>query len=220
MRLEPRADRTNLVPQGIRLHSTKQCCKQKTSLYKGHMSAAMPHERMEKMAKNFWWFSKKNDPASEFDEINNGYYGDDKSSDGQQSLDNGYDYPESDSSDVSVVLSGDPSKEEPLMKKTFTPASCDDSAEIVDAFKDGRVAVICIEELDKPNFMRLFDYLMGAVQALDGELTRIDRDTVVLLPYGVDIEELDIDELDEVEDVEYAEDADGEDEDEDDGELE
>lgn len=167
---------------------------------------------MEKMEKKFWWFSKKNDPASDYDEINNDYYGEEMSATGTE---NEYEYDDDSSSDVSVVLSGDPSKEEPLMKRTFTPASCKDSAEIVDAFKDGRIAVICIEELDKPNFMRLFDYLMGAVQALDGELNRVDRDTVVLLPYGVNAEEIDIDEIEE----EVIEEPD-EDEDEDDGEIE
>ena len=172
---------------------------------------------MEKMEKKFWWFSKKNDPASDFDEINNDYYGEEMSST-RQDVNNGYGYDDSDTSDVSVVLSGDPSKEEPLMKKTFTPASCEDSAEIVDAFKEGRVTVICIEELDKPNFMRLFDYLMGAVQALDGELERIDRDTVVLLPYGVDMDEIDVDELPE-EGEEYDEVEDNDTEDEDDEEL-
>ena len=175
------------------------------------------------MEKKFWWFSKKNDPASDFDEINNDYYGEEMSSSNQSSSDNGYDYQDTESSDVSVVLSGDPSKDEPLMKRTFTPTSCEDSAEIVDAFKDGRIAVICIEELDKPNFMRLFDYLMGAVHALDGELTRIDRDTVVLLPYGVDADDIIIDEIEE-ETVEEELDGEGlEDEDiedEDDGDLE
>ena len=170
------------------------------------------------MEKKFWWFSKKNDPASDFDEINNDYYGEEMSSSGQGATDNGYDYQASDSSDVSVVLSGDPSKDEPLMKRTFTPVSCEDSAEIVDAFKEGRIAVICIEELDKPNFMRLFDYLMGAVQALDGELTRIDRDTVILLPYGVDADDIDIDEIEE-DAVEEDLDEDEDIEDEDDGVL-
>lgn len=169
------------------------------------------------MEKKFWWFSKKNDPAADFDEINNDYYGEEMSSDRDDGSDDGYNYQDSDSSDVTVVLSGDPSKDEPLMKKTFTPASCEDSAEIVDAFKDGRVVVICIEELDKPNFMRLFDYLMGAVQALDGALERIDRDTVVLLPYGVDFDEIDVDELEEDETEETDEDIE---DDEDDGELE
>ena len=166
------------------------------------------------MEKKFWWFSKKNEPAADFDEINNDYYGESMRADGNASADNAYDsYSNDDSGDVSVVLSGDPSKKEPLMKITFTPLTCNDSAEIVDAFKDGRVVVICVEELDKPNFLRLFDYLMGAVQALDGELKRIDRDTVVLLPYGTD-EDISIDELEE-EAVEKTEDnGDGESDDE------
>lgn len=163
------------------------------------------------MGKNFWWFSKKNEPAADFDEINNDYYGESMKADTGDSADNAYDsYSNDESGDVSVVLSGDPSKKEPLMKRTFTPLTCTDSAEIVDAFKDGRVIVICVEELDKQNFLRLFDYLMGAVQALDGELERIDRDTVVLLPYGID-EDISIDELEE-EVVKETEDEESDDE--------
>ncbi len=147
------------------------------------------------MDKKFWWFTKKNEPAADFDEINNDYYGESMSL-GSIDDDDAYDQYSDTDGDVSVVLSGPQSKEEPLLKRTFTPLTCTDSAEIVDAFKDGRVIVICVEELDKPNFLRLFDYLMGAVHALDGQLERIDRDTVVLLPYGVD-EDISIDGLEE-----------------------
>ncbi len=147
------------------------------------------------MDKKFWWFTKKNEPAADFDEINNDYYGESMGM-GNIDEDDAYDSYSETNSDVSVVMSGNPSKEEPLMKRTFTPINCTDSAEIVDAFKDGRVIVICVEELDKPNFLRLFDYLMGAVHALDGQLERIDRDTVVLLPYGVD-NDISVDELEE-----------------------
>ncbi len=159
-------------------------------------------------------FSKKNEPAADFDEINNDYYGESMSA--KSSEDNAFDpYSADDSGDVSVVLTGDPSKKEPLMKKTFTPLTCNDSADIVDAFKDGRVVVICVEELDRPNFLRLFDYLMGAVQALDGELERVDRDTVVLLPYGTD-EDISIDDLEEdASDEEEEADTEEEDDDED-----
>ena len=147
------------------------------------------------MEKKFWWLTKKNEPASDFEDYNKGYYGEELAEAAPAASESAYD---TDASDVSVVLSGDPSKDvkEPLMKRTFTPLTCNHSSEIVDAFKDGRVAVICIEELDKPNFTRLFDYLMGAVQALDGELRRIDRDTVALLPYDFD-EEMSIDEIEE-----------------------
>ena len=41
------------------------------------------------MEKKFWWFSKKNDSASDFNEINNGYYGEDmKADDASASNDN------------------------------------------------------------------------------------------------------------------------------------
>lgn len=148
------------------------------------------------MEKKLWWFSKKNEPAADYDEINNDYYGTGMSVGNGDESDSYDPYSGDDNGDVSVVLTGDPTKKEPLKKKTFTPLTCNDSADIVDAFKDGRVIVICIEELDKPNFLRLFDYLMGAVQALDGDLKRIDRDTVVLLPYGAD-EDISIDDLEE-----------------------
>lgn len=172
------------------------------------------------MEKKFWWFSKKNTPANDVEDFNKGYYGDDASVD-NTSDDNAYGaYSDSDISDVSIALSGDPSKKEPLTKRTFTPESCTDSQEIVDVYKEGKVVVICIEELDKPNFLRLFDYLMGAVQALDGELRRVDRDTVVLLPYGAD-EDVDIDELEEdVEDAEDEEEYEEETEDEPEEEIE
>ena len=163
------------------------------------------------MEKKFWWLTKKNEPASDFEDYNKGYYGEELAESVQHNTDASYD---SDVSDVSVVLSGDPSKDvkEPLMKRTFTPLTCNDSQEIVDAYKDGRVIVICIEELDKANFLRLFDYLMGAVQAPDGELKRIDRDTVVLLPYDFD-EELSIDDIEEEIVEEEEEELDGEEED-------
>jgi FtsZ-interacting cell division protein YlmF len=153
-------------------------------------------------------FMKKNEPAAEFEDLSNGYYGNDRST---NNVVEDSSFSDSDISDVSVVLSGDPVKEaaEAPLKRTFTPTTCRDSADIVDAFKDGRVIVICVEELDKPNFTRLFDYLMGAVQALDGELQRIDRDTVVLLPDGFD-SKLSIDDIEE-EAVEEEDTEDGED---------
>ena len=166
---------------------------------------------MNKMEKKFWWFSKKNDSDSDFTEINNGYYGEDMSADDASASNNTYYGYGDDGSDVSVVLSGDPSKKEPLTKKIFTPQTCEDSAEIVDAFKEGKACVICVEELDRPNFLRLFDYLMGAVQALDGALDRIDRDTVVLFPYGTD-EDISIDDIPECEEeIEDEESEDNED---------
>ena len=162
------------------------------------------------MEKKFWWFSKKNEPANDLEDLNNGYYGDNASVNAAGD-ENAYDYSDSDVSDISVALSGDPSKKEPLMKKTFTPESCTESQDIVDAYKEGRVVVICIENLDKANFLRLFDYLMGAVHALDGELEKVTKNLVVLWPAGVDTS-LDIDEIEDEPYEEYDEEEISEDE--------
>ncbi|MBQ8409211.1 MAG: cell division protein SepF [Clostridia bacterium] len=109
-------------------------------------------------------------------------------------------FEDDDISGVRIVMSEDPAKEvakaEVLLKRTFTPQTCHDSQAIVDALKDGRVVVICVEELDKSNFVRMFDYVMGAAHALDANLNRLDRDTVLILPYNVD-EDISVDDLEE-----------------------
>ena len=147
------------------------------------------------------WWMEKNEPAQDYEDDVNGYYGSNETE--AENNENGYEnYDGGDISDVQVAISGDPiteaAKVEPLKKKSFFPKSCQDSKEIVDAFKEGRVVVICVEELNRENFLRLFDYVMGAVQALDGDLIKLDRDTVCVLPYGVE-KDTDIDALEEAE---------------------
>ena len=143
------------------------------------------------------FFGTKNEPAADFDNnYDDIYYGN-----GEVGVEEG--------DDVRVVLSEDV-EEAPLLKRTFTPAAYEDASAIVEALKDGRVAVVCIEELDRASFVRIFHYLMGALQALDGELRRVDRETIVLLPAGFD-DELSIDDIDEeiIEEVEEAGEDDG-----------
>ena len=161
----------------------------------------MPHMRRigDTMGKLFGWFNKQGEPAAEFDtDYDNMYY--DNSTNGVGV---------GDGDDVHVVLQTETVEEAAtLLKRTFTPVGYEECRDIVEAYKDGRVVVICVEELDKANFVRLFDYIMGAVQALDGELRRIDRETVVLLPALYD-EDVSIDELDEeiIEEVEEEEES-------------
>lgn len=159
---------------------------------------------------NPWW-KKKSEPATDYD-YDDVYYGNSAKNTDAQPAEDGYDtYADNgDVNEVGVAWSEEDAKavakaNEPLMKKTFAPNSCQDSPAIVDAFKDGRVVVICVEELDRENFLRLFDYVMGAVHALDGKLIRADRDTVVLLPYDVE-EDVSVDELEEdtEEEVDYG----------------
>ena len=109
---------------------------------------------------------------------------------------------------ISIVVSKEPAvevaevaKDEPLMKKTFTPDAGSKAQDVVNAMKDRRVVVIYLEELRKSreDMTRFLDYVMGAVQALDATLNRIDRDTCAIIPYDVDAD-VAIDELEEAED--------------------
>lgn len=156
-----------------------------------------------------WWL-KDNEPAQDYEDDVNGYYGNPATGEDENNENSYESFGDGDISDVQVAISGDPiteaAKVEPLMKKSFSPRTCQDSKAIVDALKDGRVVMICVEELDRENFLRLFDYVMGAVQALDGELIKLDRDTVCVLPYGVE-KDTDIDALEEAVDEEAEEDG-------------
>ncbi len=102
----------------------------------------------------------------------------------------------------------------------FTPKTYRDCREaIVRGLSSGHVVVVRLSKLEAGDVLRLFDYMMGAVLALDGELARPHPTTVVLLPSGVELDEdilelEDEDEYEEDEDAEYDEDE-YEDEDED-----
>lgn len=94
----------------------------------------------------------------------------------------------------------------PAPKKTvvkyFTPADSNAGRRIVAHLVDGAIVVVNISQLDRASFVRLFDYIMGAVQALDGEMNKIDKTSVVFAPHGTDISDFapDADEGDAEED--------------------
>ena len=187
---------------------------------------------MSKIGK-FWLFGKQEEPAEDFDvDYDNIYYEDRPTSNsideltddsvekmstfGGDAYSNTYG---ADTSDVKVVkeepVEEEPT-EEPLYKVTFAPETYRDSAEIVEYFKNGRVIVIDTADLGREDFLRMLDYVMGAVHALGGQLVRLTSDVVALFPADVDTE-IDIDEIEdepedcfgEAEDGEYA-DEDGE----------
>ena len=52
-----------------------------------------------------------------------------------------------------------------------------------------------IDQLERDVFLRFFDYVMGAVQALEGDVRKINKSTLALIPYGADVDDIDEDEL-------------------------
>ncbi len=90
----------------------------------------------------------------------------------------------------------------------YTPATYRDCREgIVKGLAAGHVVVVRLADLEATDVLRLFDYMMGAVLALDAELVRPEATTVVLVPDGVELDEdeLELDDEDE-DDEEYDED--------------
>lgn len=167
---------------------------------------------MSKINSKFWLFGKQNEPADDFDaDYDPIYYGEKPV---EEAGDNaGYtDYAQDDISEVKVVTEEPEAEEEvaeevdevieePLYKVILAPESYQDSADIVECFKMGRVVIIDTESLPKEDFFRMFDYVMGAVHALDGELEKVTKNLVVLWPAGVD---MDVD-IDTIEDEPYEE---------------
>lgn len=95
----------------------------------------------------------------------------------------------------------------------YTPATYRDCREgIVKGLAAGHVVVVRLGDLEASDVLRLFDYMMGAVLALNAELVRPEATTVVLVPDGVELDEdeLELDDEDEYEDDEEYEDEDEE----------
>ena len=94
----------------------------------------------------------------------------------------------------------------------FTPATYRDCREgIVKGLAAGHVVVVRLGDLEATDVLRLFDYMMGAVLALEAELVRPEATTVVLVPAGVELDE-DALELDDEDEEEYDEDEEYEEE--------
>lgn len=155
------------------------------------------------MAK-FWMTEKNNTPADNFDlDIDNDYYGNiggDSNGFGSNDL-YGSEF-DTLSSDVKVVMPEEDEEETALYKVLYAPEDCECRADIVDALMSGKVVVINTADLDNENMFRLFDYVMGALQVLEGEMKRYGKKVVALFPAGVDPETP----LDEIEDEPYEDD--------------
>ena len=66
--------------------------------------------------------------------------------------------------------------------KLVTPHNYDDGPTIAGYLMNGYTVVMNIEELDRAAAMRLIDFLLGALEVLDGEFRRLTSTTLVLSP--------------------------------------
>lgn len=76
--------------------------------------------------------------------------------------------------------------------KYYAPATLADRQKAVAGLAEGYIVILLdVDKLERDVFLRFFDYVMGAVQALDGNVHKINKATVALIPYGAGIEDLD-----------------------------
>ena len=84
--------------------------------------------------------------------------------------------------------------------KYYSPAELADRQKAVAKLAEGYIVILLdVDQLDKDVFLRFFDYVMGAVQALEGDVLRINKSTLALIPYGANVDDIDEDEIAEPE---------------------
>lgn len=80
--------------------------------------------------------------------------------------------------------------------KYYVPTTLADRQKAVAKLAEGYIVMLLdVDKLEREVFVRFFDYVMGAVQALEGDVLRINKSMLALIPYGANVEDLDADEL-------------------------
>lgn len=80
-----------------------------------------------------------------------------------------------------------PAAKEKVSLKIMAPRSNADAAAIADLLKDGCIVLLDISNLEKEQAYRLVDFLAGVAYVIGGEMTKTNRNTIVISPRGVDI---------------------------------
>lgn len=76
----------------------------------------------------------------------------------------------------------------PQMKVVvYDPTDFEETPKIVDNLKNRKAVIINLEKLDPEVARKIFDFLNGAIYALDGNIKKISQGIFVLAPNNVDI---------------------------------
>ena len=80
--------------------------------------------------------------------------------------------------------------------KYYAPTELADRQKAVAKLAEGYIVMLLdVDQLDRDVFLRFFDYVMGAVQALEGDVRKINKSTLALIPYGANVDDIDEDEI-------------------------
>lgn len=75
----------------------------------------------------------------------------------------------------------------------FVPETYKDGREdIVNALAESHVVVVNVKLLETADMVRMMDYIMGAVQVLEADMTRLNATAILLAPKGLEVTEDDM----------------------------
>lgn len=80
--------------------------------------------------------------------------------------------------------------DENMVITVHEPLSYDESPLIVDDLRDYKAVVLNFEQLDLEVKRQIFDFVSGALYALDGKMQKVNKDIFILAPYNVAIDGL------------------------------
>ncbi|MDO5301261.1 MAG: cell division protein SepF [Tissierellia bacterium] len=70
------------------------------------------------------------------------------------------------------------------------PLSYDESPKIVDDLRENKAIVLNFEQLELDVKREIFDFVNGALYALDGKIQKVNKDIFILAPNGIEIDGL------------------------------
>lgn len=77
-----------------------------------------------------------------------------------------------------------------LIITVHEPLTYDESAKVVDDLRENKAVVLNFEQLEVDVKKAIFDFVSGAVYALDGKLQKVNKDIFVIAPSKVEIDGL------------------------------
>ena len=71
----------------------------------------------------------------------------------------------------------------------YHPVCYDDAQTVVDNLKNRRPVIVNMEELDSACAQRVLDFLLGAIYAINGTVSKVSRGIFLFAPRDVDVED-------------------------------
>lgn len=69
----------------------------------------------------------------------------------------------------------------------YEPVEFEETPHIVDNLKNRKPVIINLENLDQESARKIFDFLNGAIYALDGQIQKVSKGIFILAPNNIDI---------------------------------